>query len=125
MEKETMAFVVSSTTMKRILKHKTGISRIERAASATACRATDAWIKAAMKRIVLIATEKTQRTIDVDTIQQALEGQVKVPHSICSREWCKTRLRDHIKALSPGFRWSLAAKSVLYNAFEMYIETLS
>jgi histone H3/H4 len=49
-----------------------------------------------------------------------MDGQVKVGKS--TREWCKTRARDRIKALSPGFRWSLHAKRALYEAFEKYIQ---
>ena len=69
-----------------------------------------------------IAKGKNQRTIDVDTVQQAMDGQVKVGKS--TREWCKTRMRDRLKALSPDFRWSLAGKCVLYKAFESYLQLL-
>jgi histone H3/H4 len=77
-----------------------------------------------VKRAVVIATAKGQRTIVSDTIEQALDGQLKLGQQTSDREWCKTRLRDRLKALTSGFRWSLAAKRVLYDAFEHYIQLL-
>jgi histone H3/H4 len=122
MEKETMPFVVCPTTMKRIIKHKTGLSRVECAAAVVFCDASEKWIERMVKRCLEIATRKSQRTIDVDTVQRAMGDQVKVGKS--TREWCKTRARDRIKALSPGFRWSLHAKRAFYEAFEQYIQLL-
>jgi histone H3/H4 len=117
-----MTFVVCPTTMKRIIKHQTAISRIERAAAVAFCYASDKWIEHMVTRSLDIAKGKNQRTIDVDTVQQAMDGQVKVGKS--TREWCKTRARDRIKTLSPGFRWSLQAKRAFYAAFEKYIQLL-
>ena len=123
-KEKRMTFVVCPTTMKRIIKHKTAISRIERAAAVALCRSTDAWVVKIVKRIVAIATDNNKRTIDSDTVLQALDGQVKAVQSTSAREWCKTRMRDRLKALSPDFRWSLAGKCVLYKEFESYLQLL-
>jgi histone H3/H4 len=123
-KKKGMTFVVCPTTMKRIIKHKTGFSRIERAAAVALCRSTDAWVGKIVKRIVAIATDNNKRTIDSDTVLHALDGQVKVVQSTSAREWCKTRMRDRLKALSPDFRWSLAGECVLYKGFESYLQLL-
>jgi histone H3/H4 len=120
-----MTFVVCPTTMKRIIKHKSGFSRIERAAAVALCRSTDAWVGKIVKRLVAIATDNNNRTIDSDTVLQALDGQVKAVQSTSAREWCKTRMRDRLKGLSPDFRWSLAGKIVLYNAFDDYLKLLA
>lgn len=115
--------VVRPTTMKRLLKQYSGLHRIEKAASRVACDATDEWISSAVNRIVTLARASDRKTIDVDTVTHALED--VSPIAAHRFTWCSTRLRDRIKSLSRGFRWSLAAKIVLYNTFESYLRTLS
>jgi histone H3/H4 len=63
-----MTWIILPTTTKRIIKHKTAISRIERAAAVAFCDASDKWVEQMVKRSLEIATGKNQRTIDVDTV---------------------------------------------------------
>jgi histone H3/H4 len=122
-EKELMS-VVLNQTMKRVFKHYTGLKRIENEASKVGCHATDQWIANTVERVLEIATSKKQRTIDKETVAQALGKEADDLLNVYTN-WCKTRLRDRVKLLTPGFRWSLAAKKLMYNAFEAYIRLLS
>jgi histone H3/H4 len=116
--------VILPATMKRLLKQYSGLHRIETAAAMAACVATDAWIEGVVKRVVTIAREQELKTIDVHTVLKALGSEV-LSSEPSHMTWCKTRMRDRIKALSPGFRWSLAAKQILYASFEDYLRLLS
>jgi histone H3/H4 len=116
--------VVLPATMKRVLKQYSGLHRIETAAAMAVCDATDAWIEDVMKHVVTIAREQELKTIDVHTVLKALGTEVLLSEP-SPMTWCKTRMRDRIKALSPGFRWSLDAKQMLYASFEDYLRLLS
>ena len=111
--------------MRRVLKHYAGLKRIEGAASIVACDAADVWIAIAVKRIVKLAKASELNTIDAETVKRVLECQAVSPNTSHRFTWCRTRLRDRIKMLSPGYRWSLAGKIVLYNSFESYLRTLA
>jgi histone H3/H4 len=114
--------VVLPTTMSRLLKGCSGLHRIEKAASILCSNAADQWIQSAVENVKQVATVKEEKTISEGTVAFVVESE-----DIVARNWsfCKTRLRDRVKALSRGFRWSLAGKIVLYNAFDDYLKLLA
>jgi histone H3/H4 len=114
--------VVLPTTMSRLLKVYTGLHRIEKAAAILCSNAADQWIHSAVENIKQAATVQEEKTISERTVAFVVESE-----DIVARNWsfCKTRLRDRVKELSPGFRWSLAGKIVLYNAFDDYLKLLA
>ena len=119
-------YVVKPTTMKRIVRKFTGMKRVEKNATITLCQAADKWIERIVARIVTIATDKDLKTIDVATVEKALENEVPVERSLCNEYiWCKTRHRDRIKSLSKEFRWGLKAKITLWNHFDAYLMLLA
>jgi hypothetical protein len=112
-----MVFVVLPTTMSRILKQHSGLHRIERGAALTGSQAADRWLQGVVEGVMRLATEKEEKTISEATVGFVTQ---QADVTIRPRAFCKTRLRDRVKALSGGFRWALAAKIVLYNAFDDY-----
>jgi histone H3/H4 len=114
--------VVLPTTMSRLLKGISGLHRIEKEAAILCSDAADRWINSAVEDIKQAATVKQENTISVHTVAFVVESE-----DIVARQWvfCKTRLRDRVKELSRGFRWSLAGKIVLYNAFDDYLKLLA
>ena len=117
-----MNHVVLPTTMSRVLKGCSGLHRIEKEAAILCSDAADQWIQSAVENIKQVATVQEQKTISEGTVSFVVESE-----DIVARNWafCKTRLRDRVKALSKGFRWSLAGKIVLYNAFDDYLKLLA
>jgi histone H3/H4 len=115
-------FVVLPTTMSRILKQYSEINRIERAASWTACEASDNWLYAVVSNAMGLAIEKGEKAISGATIGFVTQSEDTQP-----RNWkfCKTRLRDRLKWQAGELRISLAAKIILYNAFEDYLKLLA
>jgi histone H3/H4 len=114
--------VVLPTTMSRLLKGISGLHRIEKAAAILCSNAADQWIQSAVENIKQAATVQEEKTISEGTVSFVVES-----HDIVARKWefCKTRLRDRVKQLSKVFRWSLAGKIVLYNAFDDYLKLLA
>jgi histone H3/H4 len=114
--------IVLPTTMSRLLKGNSGLHRIEKAAAILCSNAADQWILSAVENIKQVATVKQEKTISEGTVAFVVETE-----DIVARNWsfCKTRLRDRVKELSRGFRWSLAGKIVLYNAFDDYLKLLA
>ena len=117
-------FVVLATTMRRILKHYSRLGRIERAATLVACEAADNWIHSVVGSAISLAEETHEKTISAETMVAAL-GENELFDAV-PRVWSfsKTRLRDRIKWQAGELRISLAAKVVLYNAFEDYLTLL-
>ena len=115
-------FVVLPTTMSRILKQYSGVQRIERLASWTACEAADNWLHSVVDNMMILAAEKKEKTISAQTAAFVTQSEGVEP-----RVWkfCKTRLRDRLKWQAGEFRISLAAKIVLYNSFEDYLKLLA
>jgi histone H3/H4 len=114
--------IVLPTTMSRLLKGNIGLHRIEKAAAILCSNAADQWILSAVENIKQVATVQEEKTISEGTVAFVVESE-----DLVARNWvfCKTRLRDRVKALSRGFRWSLAGKIVLYNAFDEYLKLLA
>ena len=114
--------VVLPTTMSRLLKGYSGLLRIEKAAALLCSDAADQWIHSAVDNIKQVATVKEEKTISEASVAYVVESE-----DLVARNWafCKTRLRDRVKELSKGFRWSLAGKIVLYNAFDDYLKLLA
>ena len=121
-EKKMDTCVCLPTTMRRILKERSGLKRIERAAALTACEAADRWLHSVVDNVMLLTNENGEKTISAETVAFVTQSEDVEP-----RSWpfCKTRLRDAIKSRSPNFRWSLAAKVVLCNAFDDYLNLLA
>jgi histone H3/H4 len=117
-----MNFVVLPTTMRRILKERSGLQRVEKAAALRACEAADRWLRGVIESVLMLATENNQKTIQAGMVAFVTEQE-----DTMARNWafCKTRLRDSVKNQSPQFRWSLAAKILLYNAFDNYLQLLT
>jgi histone H3/H4 len=114
--------IVLPTTMSRLLKGISGLHRIEKAAAILCCDAADQWLYSVVDTVKRVATEKEEKAISERSVAFVVDSEDPE-----ARQWvfCKTRLRDRVKALSPGFRWSLAGKIVLYNAFDDYLKLLA
>jgi histone H3/H4 len=114
--------VVLPTTMSRLLKGYSGLHRIEKAAAVLGSEAAERWLHSVVETVKQVATEKEEKTISEGTVAFVVESE-----DLVARKWvfCKTRLRDRVKAPSRGFKWSLAGKIVLYNAFDEYLKLLA
>jgi histone H3/H4 len=125
MEKETEKmdrFVILPTTIARLLKQYSGLTRIERAASWAASEAADEFLHKIMHRIIDFTIQKGEKTISPETVAFVTKNNDTKP-----RNWLfsKTRLRDRIKCMAGNLRINLESKVILCNAFDDYLELLA
>jgi histone H3/H4 len=115
-------FICLQTTMSRILKQYSGVTRIERVAAVTASKAADDWLHSVVANMMNLAIEKGEKTFSAETATFVTQND-----DVEVRNWpfCKTRVRDRIKRQAGEFRISLAAKIIIYNAFDDYLKLLA